>query len=45
MESDPVLARIRTIGTVAAWIVLAVLAAAVIYTAAIAVMNWGAIGV
>jgi hypothetical protein len=42
---DPLAVRLRAVGRVASWLVLALLAAATVYTAAIAVMNWGPIGV
>ena len=44
MSSDAV-TRIGAIGRIAVWIVLAVLAAAAVYTAVMAVVNWGPIGV
>ena len=36
---------IASVGRIAVWIVLAVLAAAAVYAAVIAVINWGPIGV
>lgn len=44
-SDDPPTTRIASVGRIAVWIVLAVLAAAAVYTAVIAVINWGPIGV
>lgn len=44
-SSDPLTTRIASVGRIAVWIVLAVLAAAAGYAAVIAVINWGPIGV
>ena len=43
--NDPTTTRIASVGRIAVWIVLAVLAAAAVYAAVIAVINWGPIGV
>ena len=45
MEHDPSLVRTRSIGRMVLWLVLAILAGAVVYTAAIAIRNWPEIGV
>jgi hypothetical protein len=45
MEHDPSLARTRSIGRMVLWLVLAILAGSVVYTASIAIRNWPAIGV
>ena len=42
---DRVILRIRTVGRIAAWLVLALLAAAMVYAGVIAAINWGPIGV
>ena len=44
-SNDPTTPGIASVGRVAVWIVLAVLAAAAVYAAVIAVINWGPIGV
>ena len=45
MLVDPSLARIRSVGRVALWVVLGVLLGSAVYTAAIALTNWRHIGV
>ena len=45
MDTHEDLGRIRSAGRVGLWIVLAVLAACVVYAAAMAIVNWQAIGV
>jgi len=45
MQPDPVTTRLSSIGRAAAWVVVALLAAAAVYAAAIAIINWGPIGV
>jgi hypothetical protein len=45
MKNDHGLVRVRNVGRAVGWVALALLTAAAIYTAAIAVINWGPIGV
>ena len=45
MPADPSLVRIRSVGRIALWVVLAVLLGSAVYTAAIALTNWQYIGV
>jgi hypothetical protein len=45
MNADPSLVRTWSIGRVAFWLVLLILVVTVVYATAIAVTNWGPIGV
>ncbi len=45
MNVDQSLARTRSVGRIALWVVLAILLASAVYAAAIALMNWQQIGV
>jgi hypothetical protein len=45
MDADPSLTRIRSVGRIVLWVVLAVLTVAAVYSASIALTNWRIIGV
>ncbi len=45
MQTNDPSTNIASVGRIAFWIVLAILAAAAVYAAVIAVINWGPIGV